>query len=84
VAPVNRDSGTLRGYRAIAGGRAEVRRARSMAILTAIRCHPAIQSFHRQLRERGKPAKVAITACMRKLLTIIDAMVRDAARHAAA
>jgi transposase len=77
VAPLNRDSGTLRGRRTICGGRAEVRRTLYMATVTAIRCHPTIQAFHQKLTARGKPAKVAITACMRKLLTILNAILRD-------
>lgn len=84
VAPVNRDSGPMRGYRATAGGRAEVCQALYMATVTAIRCNPTTQSFHQHLRERGKPAKVAIIACMRKLLTILNAILCDAARPAAA
>jgi len=77
VAPLNRDSGTLRGRRTICGGRAEVRRTLYMATVAAIRCHPTIQAFHQKLTARGKPAKVAITACMRKLRTILNAILRD-------
>jgi transposase len=76
VAPLNRDSGTLRGRRMIWGGRAEVRSVLYMSTLSAIRCNPVIQAFYQHLRQRGKPAKVAITACMHKVLLILNAMVR--------
>lgn len=79
LAPFNRDSGAQRGQRVIWGGRAEVRRALYMATLSAIRCNPAVRQFYRRLKERGKPSKVALTACMRKLLTILNAVVRDQA-----
>jgi len=77
VAPLNRDSGQQRGRRHIFGGRANVRRVLYMAALTASRCNPVIKAFYEHLRARQKPFKVAITACMRKLLTIINFMVRD-------
>ena len=77
VAPFNRDSGTLRGRRAIQGGRADVRAALYMATITAIRCNPVLKAFHQHLRQLGKPPKVAITACMRKLLTISNAIMRS-------
>lgn len=77
VAPMNRDSGLWRGHRTIAGGRATIRRVLYMATLTAIRCNPAIRSHYGQLRERGLPFKVALVACMRQLLTILNALVRD-------
>ncbi|MDT8367868.1 MAG: IS110 family transposase [Longimicrobiales bacterium] len=73
VAPLNRDSGTMRGRRIIWGGRAQVRRALYMATLTATRHNPAIRVFYHRLRSRGKPAKLALTACMRKLLVILNA-----------
>lgn len=76
VAPFARDSGTLRGRRAIWGGRAHIRRVLYMATVSAIRCNPVIQPFYRRLRAAGKPPKVAITACMRKLLVILNAMIR--------
>lgn len=77
VAPFNRDSGTLRGRRTIAGGRPVVRAALYMAILVTIRRNlPLAQTYHR-LRAAGKPAKVAIVACMRKLATILNAILRD-------
>ena len=77
VAPLNRDSGQQRGSRHIFGGRANVRRVLYMAALTASRCNPVIKAFYERLQARQKPFKVAITACMRKLLTIINFMVRD-------
>jgi transposase len=77
VAPFNRDSGTWRGRRTIAGGRPVVRAALYMAILVAIRRNlPMANTYHR-LRALGKPAKVAIVACMRKLVTILNAILRD-------
>jgi transposase len=80
VAPVNRDSGALRGHRAIAGGRADVRRVLCMAALTAIRRNPAIRDLYARLRARGRPAKAALVAAMRKLLTILNAILRDQRR----
>lgn len=79
VAPFNRDSGTLRGRRQIWGGRATVRTALYMASLSAVRHNPAIREFYKRLRANGKAAKVAIIAAGRKLLTILNAMVRDKA-----
>jgi transposase len=77
LAPFARDSGTIRGRRMIAGGRAPVRRVLYMATLAAIKHNPVIRLFHRRLVTAGRPAKVAITAAMRKLLTILNAMLRD-------
>lgn len=77
VAPYNRDSGTLRGKRAIWGGRAEVRAMLYMATLSAVRFNSALRAFHQRLRAAGKAKKVALVACMRKLLTILNAMLRD-------
>jgi transposase len=77
VAPFNRDSGTLRGRRTITGGRAVVRSALYMSVLVSIRRKlPLAVTYHR-LRASGKPAKVAIVACMRKLVTILNAILRD-------
>jgi len=76
VAPLNRDSGTLRGKRTTWGGRATVRTALYMATLVATRYNPVIRRFYERLREAGKATKVALTACMRKLLTILNAMLR--------
>jgi transposase len=77
VAPLNRDSGQHRGTRHIYGGRARLRRALYMAALTALRCNPVIKEFYERLCANQKPFKVAITACMHKLLNIINVMVRD-------
>lgn len=77
VAPLNRDSGTLRGKRMVWGGRRSVRVALYMAALTASQCNPVIREFYERLLARGKPPKVALTACMRKLLVILNAMARD-------
>ena len=77
VAPINRDSGTMRGKRSIFGGRPDVRRVLFMAALVASRHNPVIKSFYQRLLAAGKPKKVALVACMRKLLTILNAMVRS-------
>jgi transposase len=77
VAPLNRDSGKQRGPRKIFGGRAPVRSKLYMATMTAIRCNPVIKAFYQRLLAANKLKKVALTACMRKLLTIINVMVRD-------
>lgn len=76
VAPFNCDSGQMHGKRAIWGGRASVRSVLYMAALSATRFNPIIRSFYDRLIAAGKPAKVALTACMRKLLTILNAMMR--------
>lgn len=77
VAPLARDSGTLRGKRIVWGGRAPVRSALYMGALVASRHNPVIRAFYLRLRSAGKPRKVALTACMRKLLVILNAMARD-------
>jgi transposase len=87
LAPINRDSGTLRGRRMIAGGRASVRSVLYMAALTASRCNAAVAALYRRLVEAGRPKKLAIVACARKLLTMLNAILRDrvcwnAAKHA--
>ena len=79
VAPLNRDSGTLRGTRTCWGGRATVRAALYMAARTAVRHNPLIRPLYERLRAAGKPDKLALVACMRKLLTILNAMLRDRA-----
>jgi transposase len=76
LAPINRDSGQWRGQRRVWGGRADVRAALYMPTLTAIRFNASLRAFYERLREAGKPFKVALTACMRKLLTILNAMLR--------
>jgi transposase len=77
VAPLNRDSGSLRGRRAIFGGRPQVRSTLYMATLVAIRWQPEFKAHYQQLRQRGKLAKVAIVACMRKLIVVLNARLRD-------
>jgi len=77
VAPFNRDSGPLRGRRMIWGGRAEVRAVLYMGTLVATRHNPMIKAFYERLLAAGKVKKVALTACMHKLLTIMNAMIRD-------
>jgi transposase len=77
LAPFNHDSGHLHGKRSIRGGRASVRSVLYMATITAIRCNPVIQKFARRLQQTGKLNKVVITACMHKLLALLNAMIRD-------
>jgi transposase len=76
VAPLNRDSGTVRGKRAVWGGRAHVRAVLYMSTLAAVRHNSALKAFYERLRAVGKAPKVALTACMRKLLTILNAMLK--------
>ena len=83
VAPLNRDSGMMQGKRAIYGGRATMRIALYMATLSAVRWEPALRDHYQQLRARGKVAKVALVACMRKLLGILNARRRDELRQEA-
>lgn len=80
VAPMNRDSGQGAGPRRIRGGRSPVRVALYMATLSAVRWDPVMKAHYRQLRERGKLGKVALVACMRKLLGIVNARRRDELR----
>src|SRR6202158_1851453 len=77
LAPFNRDSGTLRGSRCIWGGHAQVRRVLYMATVAGVRSNPVIKNFYTQLRARGKYPKSALTACMRKLLVILNAMLHN-------
>ena len=77
LAPMNRDSGTFRGRRMITGGRSSIRAGLYMPMLSAIRCNPQIKTFYNRLIADGKPKQVAITACMRKMLTMLNAMIRD-------
>ena len=79
VAPLADDSGQRKGKRRIWGGRAEVRAVVYMAAIVAMRHNPVIHAFYERLVAAGKPKKVAIVACMRKLLTILNAMLRDQA-----
>jgi len=75
VAPLARDSGTLRGKRTCWGGRAHIRAALYMAALSATQHNPTIKVFYQRLKAAGKPSKVALVACMRKLLTILKSQV---------
>jgi transposase len=84
IAPLNRDSGKYRGRRAIWGGRSQVRIVLYMAARAAIRFNPVIRAFAERLKKAGKPYKVVVTACMRKLLTILNAMVKNGTRWQAA
>ena len=77
VAPFNRDRGPFQGRRMIGGGRAPVRRVLYMATVSAIRAHPVIRTFYTRLIARGKPKKVALVAAMHKLLTFLNAVMRD-------
>lgn len=77
VAPLNQDSGSFKGKRKIKGGRANIRTTLYMATLSATQCNPVIKAFYEKLLSAGKLKKVAITACMRKFITILNAMVRD-------
>lgn len=77
VAPFNQDSGMLRGRRRVWGGRAHVRKALYMPTLVATQHNPTLKAFYVRLRAAGKSAKLALVACMRKLLTILNAIVRD-------
>ncbi|MBK8901298.1 MAG: IS110 family transposase [Anaerolineaceae bacterium] len=79
LAPFNRDSGRFRGHRHIFGGRADVRSVLYMAALSGIRYNPVLKAFYNRLIAKGKLPKVALTACMRKLLTILNAIIRDEA-----
>lgn len=80
VAPLNRDSGTLRGRRLVWGGRAQVRAALYMSALVATRYNPVIRAFYQRLCAAGKAKKVALTACMHKLLTILNTLLKHGTR----
>lgn len=82
VAPLANDSGTHRGKRFIWGGRADVRAVLYMAAISAMRCNDTIKAFASRLKQAGKPAKVVIVACMRKLLTIMNTMLKNSASWA--
>lgn len=77
VAPINRDSGRLRGKRRIQGGRANIRTVLYMATLSATQCNPVIKAFYKKLVAQGKHKKVALTACMRKFIIILNTMVKN-------
>ena len=76
VAPINRDSGKKSGKRFIGGGRGQVRRVLYMATLAAIRHNATIKAFYQHLKSKGKESKVAIVACMRKLITILNLLIK--------
>lgn len=80
VAPYNRDSGSLRGKRRIRGGRASVRTMLFMAIMTSVQHNPVIKAFYRRLVDAGKHKKVALTACIHKMVTILNAMLKNNTR----
>jgi len=80
VAPLNNDSGKHAGQRSTWGGRAPVRAVLYMATVTACRYNPHLAAVYKRLRDKGKPAKVALVACMRKLLTLVNAIQRDGRR----
>jgi transposase len=83
VAPFNRESGTWKGKRRIAGGRAWIRSVLYMSTVVAVRRNPLLKEFYERLRAKGKPAKQALTACMRKLLVVLNAMLRHQTRWSA-
>jgi transposase len=80
VAPLNRDSGQWRGQRRVWGGRSPVRAVLYMGALVAARHNPVLKAFYQRLRQAGKAPKLALTACMRKLLTVLNAMLKDGKR----
>ena len=77
IAPINRDSGKMRGMRCIHGGRKTVRNALYMATVAAIRHNQIIKEFYLNLKNRGKPSKVALVACMRKLLIYANSLLKN-------
>lgn len=77
IAPFNRDSGTMRGRRMISGGRKPVRNMLYMAAVAALSHNPRIRHYYQHLRQAGKPVKVALVACMRKMLVILNAMLKS-------
>jgi len=77
IAPISRDSGNYSGKRSIYGGRADVRSKLYMAAVSSIRCNDTIKAYYQRLRQAGKPPKVAIVACMRKILTLLNALLRE-------
>ncbi len=77
VAPVNRESGRYKGQRRIKGGRPQIRTVMYMAMMSAMQCNPVFKATYQRLVEAGKPKKVAIIACLRKMIVILNSMVRD-------
>ena len=77
IAPINRDSGNYSGKRRVRGGRHKVRTVLFVSMLSAIQCHPKLKPMYERMVAAGKPKKVALVACMRKQLIILNTMVRD-------
>ncbi|WP_442915250.1 transposase [Marinobacter sp. SS21] len=77
VAPMNCDSGALKGKRRIRSGRHRIRTVMFMAMLSSIQCNPVFKRFHERLKAQGKLAKVALIACMRKLIVVLNTMVKN-------
>ncbi|WP_263858746.1 transposase [Shewanella algae] len=77
VAPITRESGRYKGKRVIQGGRAQVRTVLYMAMMSAMQCNPVFKDTYARLLEAGKPKKVAIIACVRKMVVILNSMLRD-------
>ncbi|RWX52786.1 transposase, partial [Photobacterium chitinilyticum] len=77
--PMNRESGRYKGLRKIQGGRAQVRTVLYMAMMSAMQCNPVFKSTYQRLLAEGKPKKVAIIACVRKMINILNSMLRDGA-----
>ena len=77
VAPFNRESGSYKGHRRIKGGRYQVRTVMFMAMMSAIQCNPVFKAKYKQLVANGKPKKVALIACLRKMIVILNSMLRD-------
>jgi len=77
VAPINRESGAYQGQRKIKGGRHQIRTVMFMAMMSAMQCNPVFKTTYQRLVEQGKPKKVAIIACLRKMIVILNSMVRD-------
>ena len=77
VAPITRESGRFKGKRMIQGGRAQVRTVMYMAMMSAIQCNPVFKATYKRLLAAGKPKKVAIVACMRKMVVTLNSMLRD-------
>ena len=77
VAPINRESGTFKGKRMIRGGRHQIRTAMFMSMMSAMQCNPVFKATYQRLVAAGKPKKIAIIACVRKMIVILNSMVRD-------
>jgi transposase len=77
VAPINRESGSFKGKRMIRGGRHQIRTAMFMSMMSAMQCNPVFKATYQRLVAVGKPKKIAIIACVRKMIVILNSMVRD-------